>query len=327
MLGVISAIETLRIANSLLEKPAYRWILVTDTSTEVTASSGMKLTSDTTLKDLKVFDLLLVCGSFKPHKYENKDTQGRLRRFARHGKTLGSLESGVYHLALAGVLDGFAATAHFISLAAFQQMFPKVRFSPTIFTFSDLRMTCAGGMSPIDLMLHLIRHQLGKHVSARVANLILLPQWREPVDLQHDMMTASSEVPASVRKVCTLMEENIENPVRVEQLAVHANVSRRQLDRLFQQSFNCTVSDFYMLIRLSRARKLLRSSCIDLAAVGEACGFAGYSHFSRSYKRLFKLSPREERRRPRGAQAGDLRLLPVFDLHPEQNLLDPHRLL
>lgn len=328
MIGVISAIETLRVANSLLEKPAYRWVLVTDTTVEVAASSGMTLTTDVTLGKLKDFDLLLVCGSFKPHKYENKNTQSLLRRFDRHGKSVGSLETGAYHLALAGVLDGFPATAHFSSLPIFQRMFPKIQFAPRIFTFSEKRMTCAGGVASIDLMLHLVRRQLGEHISARVANLIHVPHARGPDDIQHDMITADgNEVPRPVREACRLMEAHISSPIMVENLAGHAKVSRRQLDRLFRRSFDCTVSDFYMHIRLSRARKLLRSTRIELAAVAETCGFTSYSHFSRCYKQLFKSSPREERQ-PRGpAHTETLRLLPVFDLHPEQNLLDPHRLL
>ena len=102
--NVASAVDTLRVANSLLATPRYRWLLATDTERQVPSSSGLSLTADLTLQELGDFDLLLVCGSFKPHKYVNAETLKRLRRLARHGKMLGSMEAGVYHLARAGVL-------------------------------------------------------------------------------------------------------------------------------------------------------------------------------------------------------------------------------
>src|SRR5215467_11061969 len=83
--NVASAIDTLRVANSMLEKPHYRWLLATDTQKQVPSSSGLALTADVSFQELEDFDLLLVCGSFKPHKYVNAQTQRRLRRFARYG--------------------------------------------------------------------------------------------------------------------------------------------------------------------------------------------------------------------------------------------------
>src|SRR5262245_5795122 len=93
LLNVISAVESWRVANTFFAKPIYRWLLVTDTDEAVPSSNGMRLTANLHIRKLKDFDVLLVCGSFKPHKHENKDTQSRIRYFARHGKALGSMEA------------------------------------------------------------------------------------------------------------------------------------------------------------------------------------------------------------------------------------------
>ena len=123
------------------------------------------------------------------------------------------------------------------------------------------------------------------------------------------------------------MEETIGAPMRVAALAKRADISRRQLDRLFHDAFGCTASDFYMMLRLSRARKLVRSSPLELTAIAEACGFGSYAHFSRCYKQLFARSPSEERKAPVDHRVEALRLGPVLDLHPFQNQMDPQRLL
>jgi AraC family carnitine catabolism transcriptional activator len=326
--NVASAIDTLRVANSLLEKPHYRWVLATDTQSQVPSSSGLSLTADMTFQEVADFDLLLVCGSFKPHKYLNAETQKRLRRLARHGKTLGSMEAGVYHLARAGVFDGHTVTAHYANLPVYAKMFPKVKFVHNVFTFAGKRASSAGGLTGLDLMMHVVRRDFGRHFALRCANLLQAPWIRDKSELQSGLMALSdSQVPSSVHDACRMMEQNIEAPLTIESIAADVGLSRRQLDRLFGKVFSSTASDVYLLIRLSRARKLLRSSTLDLSAVSEACGFSSYPHFSRSYRKMFGWPPTRERRQPTGDRTTSLRLMPAFDLHPDQTQHDPEKLL
>lgn len=326
--NVASAIDTLRVANSLLEKPHYRWLLATDTQSQVPSSSGLSLAADMTFQEVEDFDLLLVCGSFKPHKYLNVETQKRLRRLARHGKTLGSMEAGVYHLARAGVFDGHTVTAHYANLPVYAKMFPKVKFVHNVFTFAGKRASSAGGLTGLDLMMHVVRRDFGRHFALRCANLLQAPWIRDKSELQSGLMALSdSQVPSSVHDACRMMEQNIEAPLTVESIAADVGLSRRQLDRLFGKVFSSTASDVYLLIRLSRARKLLRSSTLDLSAVSEACGFSSYPHFSRSYRKMFGWPPTRERHQPTGDRTTSLRLMPAFDLHPDQTQHDPEKLL
>lgn len=326
--NVACAIDTLRVANSLLEKPHYKWVLVTDTQDLVPSSSGLSLTADVRIEALAEFDLLLVCGSFKPHKYAKLETQRRLRLLARHGKMLGSMEAGVYHLARAGVFDGHTVTAHYANLPVYAKMFPKVKFVHNVFTFTGKRASSSGGLTGLDLMMHIVRRDFGQHFALRCANLLQAPWIREKGELQSGLMALSdSRVPPSVHDACRMMEQNIESPLSIESIANSVRLSRRQLDRLFGKVFSSTTSDVYLLIRLTRARKLLRSSTLDLSAVSEACGFTSYPHFARCYRKIFGWPPTRERRQPTGDVTTSLRLMPVFDLHPDQTQLDPEKLL
>jgi AraC family carnitine catabolism transcriptional activator len=328
LVNVACAIDTLRVANSLLEAPRFRWLIVTDTTRSVTASCGLALAADLTLADLGEFDLLLVCGSFKPHKHLRPETQKRLRRFARHGKAMGSMEAGVYHLAKSGALDGHTVTAHYANLPVYAEMFPKVRFVQNVFTATGKRVSCAGGLTGLDLMAHIVARECGEHVALRVANLLQAPWVREASELQSGLMALSdSRVPQPVHHACRLMEKAIAAPLAIESIASRLGLSRRQLDRQFMKVFASTAADVYALIRLSRARKLLRSSTLELAAVAEACGYSAYPTFARSYRAVFGCSPGRERRGPGGKPRTSLRLMPVFDLHPDQSMHDPEKLL
>ena len=71
--------------------------------------------------------------------------------------------------------------------------------------------------------------------------------------------------------------------------------TRRQLERLFRLHLNDTPSNFYLGLRLEKARQLLRQSDMSVLEVGLACGFESPSYFSRSYKAHFGVTPSEDR--------------------------------
>ncbi len=328
LVNVASAIDALRVANTLLERAHYAWALVSDTTRDVPSSSGIALRADEMLAELKEFDLLLVCGSFKPHKHVRPDTQRLLRRFARHGRMLGSMEAGVFHLASSGALDGHSVTAHWANMPAYAKLFPKVRFVRDVFTFTEKRVSCAGGLSGLDLMARLVKRDFGASFAQRVANLLLAPWLREEGEPQSGLMALSgNRVPRPVQEACRMMEQRLDAPIPVGEIARRLRLSRRQLDRQFKQVFAATTAEVGLQIRIARARKLLRSTRMELDEVAESCGFASTAHFSRTYKKIFGTTPGRERRQPSGRTAASLRLMPVFDLHPDQTQHDPDRLL
>lgn len=328
LLGVVSATETLRVANSLYPEPPFRYVFVHDTEPTVPSSSGIALQAEAHVRELKDFDAIVVASSFRHDSYENGETQSLLRRFDRHGKTIGSIESGVYHIARAGVLNGHPATAHFNNLPMFAELFPKVNFVKTIYTRSEKRMTCAGGSAGTDMMLHLVADQLGRAVAARVANIIIFPYRREIGAYQDDLFTSAyNGFPQPVREACRMMEEAIQRPIDVAAIAEQLGLSRRHLDRLFKLAFNCSIFEYYRMIRLARARKLVRATRIDLATIAVRCGFQSYARFLERYREAYGVAPSEDRASHELSPTAPDRVSPLTDLHPYQNQLDPHRMV
>lgn len=328
LLSIVSATETLRVANSLYPEPPFRSVFVHDTAPQVISSAGIPLQAETHIRDLKDFDAIVVACSFRHDSYENAETQSLIRRFDRHGKTIGSIESGVYHIARAGVLNGHPATAHFNNLPMFAELFPRISFVKTIYTWSEKRMTCAGGSAGTDMMLHLIAERLGRAVAARVANIMIFPYRREIGAYQDDLFTSAyNGLPQPVREACRLMEEAIQKPVDVAAIASQLGLSRRHLDRLFRVAFNCSIFEYYRRIRLARARKLVRATRIDLATIAERCGFSSYARFLERYREAYDVAPSEDRASHVLPPTAPDRVSPLTDLHPYQNQLDPQRMV
>lgn len=97
-------------------------------------------------------------------------------------------------------------------------------------------------------------------------------------------------------KVIGEMERHIESPLDTLTLAQSIQVSRRQLERLFQLHLELTPRAFYLGLRLEKARQLLKHTDMSVLEVSVACGFEASSYFTRSYKVRFGRCPREDRK-------------------------------
>ena len=91
------------------------------------------------------------------------------------------------------------------------------------------------------------------------------------------------------------MEQHSEPPLSTSQLALSISVTRRQLERLFRLHLNDTPRNFYLGLRLEKARQLLRQTDMSVLDVSLACGFESPSYFTRSYRARFACAPRQDR--------------------------------
>ena len=75
------------------------------------------------------------------------------------------------------------------------------------------------------------------------------------------------------------------------ELAELAGVTPEHLARRFRLTFGCTVAAYRRRRRLEHARRLLRETRASLTAIALATGFADHSHFTRSFRAAFGVTP------------------------------------
>jgi len=92
------------------------------------------------------------------------------------------------------------------------------------------------------------------------------------------------------------MENNLEDPLRPDEIAEAIELSTRQLERLFAKHLGMSPKRHYLQLRLEKARGLLRQTNLSVTDICVACGFRSLSHFSKSYRGTFGLSPGQEKR-------------------------------
>ncbi|WP_456635336.1 GlxA family transcriptional regulator [Bradyrhizobium sp. USDA 10063] len=296
LMSYASAIEPLRAANVLTGRNLYRWRHIAIQGTEITASNGVRIEADASIADAGRLDTIVVCAGGNPQTFNHPPTFAFLRKVARHGVRLGGVSAGPYLLAKAGLLDGYRCTVHWEHIPAFTETFPFLHLSHSLFEIDRDRFTCAGGIAALDMMHALIRMDHGPSVAAAVSDWFLQTEIRRGEVAQRLSPTERFGV-HHPKLIATLsrMEQNIDAPLTPDRLAGLADISVRQLERLFAQHLRTTIKKRYLQIRIERARLLLRQTTMPVGEIALATGFSTPMHFSRIYRQQFGLTPRQER--------------------------------
>ena len=293
---LITMIETLRIANYLAPTSKFSWEVASFDGSKITASNGMTATIKTANDNLRSAEFVFILGSWGTEHYRNQKLTAWLRKRARAGERICGVELGSYIVARAGLLDGKLATIHWSWLNGFKENFDRVEVEENLFTLDSKVMTCSGGLAGVDLMLRLIEEINGSSFSGEIADQMLHHPIRSATSPQRSTMGRSTETMRPLlREAMTLIENNIEEPLTVPQIANLLGVSQRQLERQFKKNVGCTVVQFGLLKRLQNARLLLISTDMSIRQIATASGFNTMSHFAFSFGKFFGRRPSDYR--------------------------------
>lgn len=295
-LTLSSLVEPLRIANYCDGRQLYRWQYLSVEGGDVPGCSGYSVTTERLAECADNISTVIVCGGWNAERHDDPGLEKILRSLARRKVMIGAAEMGAYVLASAGLLSGYSATIHWHCHNAFQERFPDVELTEQLFVIDRNRMTSAGGVAGLDMMLHDIQVRFGSSLAAEVAEQVVYPSPRDAGQPQKSLPAGEQTVvPQVLRKAVNTMEENIERTVRIPQLAESLGLSQRKLERLFNKHYGCSAVAFYRRVRLLRARALLTQTNMSVLDICVACGFASSSYFSKSYAEQFGVRPRDHR--------------------------------
>ena len=303
MIAFATAIEPLRLANRMLGREYYSWRLASLGGGAVTASNGVSVAVQTTLDEerhslvgSKRSSMMFVCSGINVEKYENKSVYAYLRECRNSGLVVGGLCTAAHLLAAAGLLKGKRCAIHWENLPGFSERFPDAEVFADLYEKDGNIWTCAGGTAALDMMLSLINEDHDDDLVNRVCEQALTDRVRNPQDRQRLPLRARLGVQnAKVLSIIEYMEANIAEPLPLVDIAAYVGLSRRQIERLFQQHMGRSPARYYLEVRLDRARHLLMQSTIPVVDVAIACGFVSASHFSKCYREMYGKSPLQER--------------------------------
>jgi transcriptional regulator GlxA family with amidase domain len=293
-----SALGVLEAVNDIAGEALVRISLVGQIGQATKSATQISLMASMPLEDIARLDMVFVVGDAPLAETGYDDIIAKLKLAEANGVSVGGIGTGAWLMARAGLLDGYRATIHWPYTALLAERFPNVVVSSHIFEIDRGRMTAAGGQAAQDLLLALITTHFGQEMTADVMDQLGIERARSADERQRVPLSARiGGGQPKLTEAVSLMEANFEEPLPTEEIARLVGVSRRQLERLFKQHLDSLPSRYYLEMRLTRARQLLRETSQSILQIGLSCGFSSGPHFSSAYRGHFGMTPRDERSR------------------------------
>ena len=296
LIAFSNAIEPLRIANRQAQKEIYTWKLMSENGENVKCSSGFLFKVDSPISQIDNDDFVILCAGQNIKKNTTKKLLNWIRKESRKKIYIGSICTGTYVLAKAGLINDIPSTIHWENREALKEEFEHLNISDAIYTIDKKWFSAAGGTTSIDLMLNIISQDQGVNFAKKIADQVLHDSIRTEFDKQLPLIP--NRVGVRNPRILTaiqMMELNIEEPLKPSDIALSLGISLRQLERLFQRFFNLSPKNYYMKTRLQKARHLLLQTEMNVLQIAMATGFTSSSHFSKCYKLEFEITPFKER--------------------------------
>ena len=92
------------------------------------------------------------------------------------------------------------------------------------------------------------------------------------------------------------LAENITNPLTLDDICPHFNVSKSYLCRLFKTETGKSIMDYFIDLKISEAKTLIREGELNFSQIAEKLSFSGIHDFSRAFRKKVNLSPTQYRK-------------------------------
>lgn len=296
-IAFFAALEPLRIANRLSGKRLFSWTIHAPDGDYAAASNGMQLRSDGALPDAP--HLLIICAGFDPLDHVHPTLLGQIRRMWRAGCQVGSIDTGAFVLAEAGILGQETITLHWEAADAFRHRYPRIPVSTELYERHARLITCAGGTAAMDMMLDDIAARHGIALAQAVSDQLIHDRIRPASAPQRTVLGLQTQFAGPVvKRLVTAMHRGIVEGRSLATLLADVGLHRRQAERLFETELGMSPGRFYRALRIRYAVDLMRQTQMPVHDAALAAGFSSQPVFSRACRQQFGLSPRQIRSRP-----------------------------
>lgn len=289
-------------------KPPYRVLLVSTTRRKtVSTNCGLVITGTDTFRSLRgPIDTLLVAGGTGVERAsQEKELLLWLRRTAHRVRRLGSICTGAFLLASAGLLKGKRAATHWKWAPELAKRFRDITVDPdSIYIRDGNTYTTAGVTAGMDLALALVEEDLGAAAALTVARELVLYLRRAGGQSQFSTALAlQTSDRKQIEDIRNWVLDNLSRDLRVANLAAKAGMSPRNFARVFLNDTGVTPARFVERSRVEAARRRLEESHDKLEKIANDCGLGSVQGLRRSFRRVLRIPPSEYRHRFRDCAA------------------------
>ncbi|WP_265517180.1 GlxA family transcriptional regulator [Nitratireductor luteus] len=278
------------------------WSVLSDSPQAIRSSCGVRVQPDTRLRHAENYDYIVVVGGLIGDSAAlNGEALAFLEGRAAAGTPLVGLCTGVFILQRMGLLKGYRCCVSWFHHQDFLDQFEaETPISDQIFVVDRDRLTCSGGHGAAHLAAFLVQRHVGQSAAIKSLNIMMIDDAMGGDKAQPGQALTRRATDELVKRAVLRMQQHVEVPKTVEDLARELGVGRRTLERRFLADLRQTPLKAYLELRLERALQRLRSTDATITEIALACGFCDGPHLSRTLKAERGVTPAEYRK----AQAG-----------------------
>jgi transcriptional regulator GlxA family with amidase domain len=286
-------------ARRLGDMGAYDIQIMSTGAPSIAGTGQLRFLADRTIfDDDEEIDTLLVAGDPAFFEIDPAVTAWLTRRVPTV-RRYGSICTGVFLLAAAGLLEGKRVTTHWECAAKFSREYPEIELdADAIYVRDGSLITAAGVTAGIDLALSLIEEDLGKDVAMIVARYMVMFMKRPGGQSQFSAhLVGQMSETTLIQKAQEYVLANLRGRLDVDSLAHEVGMSTRNFGRVFKQELGITPADFVGAARTDAARRMLEDTSQPLQRIATACGFADVNAMRRAFTKTIGVSPNDYRNR------------------------------
>ena len=299
LLDITGPLQTFATASELNGAPAYRPIVVSSGGGLVASSSGVRLDTLSFRQAAQLrIDTVIVPGGAGVHA-ASRDPRlvTWVTRRAALARRAGSVCTGAFLVAAAGLVDGRSVTTHWRECDRLARRFPQVRLdADAIFVREGKIFTAAGVTAGIDLALALVEEDLGRALAMRVARHLVVYARRPGGQSQYsETLRMQSADDGTFDALHQWIAANLHADLSVDALAARAGMSARHFARVYRAKTGVTPAKAVARLRLEAARRQLETAQTRVGTVAHESGFGDADRLRRAFQRHLGVSPRAYR--------------------------------
>ncbi|MFJ3263894.1 GlxA family transcriptional regulator [Pseudomonas sp. NPDC086581] len=231
---------------------------------------------------------------------QNGEVARWLAQAATHAARCGSVCTGAFLLAQAGLLEERPAVTHWRYAELLQRLFPRLRvMHDSLFVRDEKFYSSAGVTAGIDLCLSLVEEDHGRDLSLRVARGLVMYLRRPGGQRQFSAELLAQQAPpgGQMERLVKWLRERLAEALDVEGMAAQMAVSVRTLHRHCQAEMGMTPAKLLLELRLEKASQLLEAGESSLKRVAQHAGFGNEYNLRRAFVQALGVTPGEFRQR------------------------------
>lgn len=249
------------------------------------------------LVDAREADTIIVPGMSDPAVPPPAAVINLLREAHARGARVASVCTGAFVLAAAGLLDGRRATTHWQDAADLARRYPAVQVDPDVLYVDNEGsvLTSAGVAAGLDMCLHLVATDFGAAVAARTARRVVVPVVRDGGQAQFIVHQIPTDATPLLQATLAWMEDNLAQALTLADIAKHAAMSIRTLNRKFREQVGTTPLQSLLSLRIERAKELLETTDLSIERITDEVGFGSSVTLRYHFTKRVRVTPQRYR--------------------------------